>query len=57
MNILGINLSHNASASLMIDGEITLTLQEERFTQKKNFFGYPKKSVDYIINFLKKKKT
>lgn len=56
MNILGINLSHNASASLMIDGEITLALQEERFTQKKNFFGYPKKSVDYIINFLKKKK-
>ena len=42
MNILGINLSHNASASLMIDGEITLTLQEERFTQKKKFFWLSK---------------
>ena len=56
MNILGINLSHNASASLMIDGEITLTLQEERFTQKKNFFGYPKKSIAYILDYLRKKK-
>jgi len=53
--ILGINVSHNASASLMYKGEILLCIQEERLTNKKNFFGYPKKSIEYCINFSKKK--
>ncbi len=53
--VLGINVSHNASASLMHKGEILICLQEERLTNKKNFFGYPKKSIDYCINFAKKK--
>ena len=53
---LGINLSHNSSAALMIDGEIIICTQEERFTNKKNFFGYPKKSIDYILKYLRKKK-
>jgi len=48
--ILGINVSHNASASLMYKGEILLCIQEERLTNKKNFFGYPKKSIEYCIN-------
>ena len=52
--VLGINVSHNASASLMYKGEILLCVQEERLTNKKNFFGYPKKSIDYCINFAKK---
>ena len=52
--VLGINVSHNASASLMYKGEILLCIQEERLTNKKNFFGYPKKSIDYCINFAKK---
>ena len=34
---LGINVSHGASASLMIDGEIVLAYQEERFNKIKNF--------------------
>ena len=55
MIYLGINVSHNASAALMIDGEIVVAVQEERFTRKKNFTGYPKKSIDYCINFVKKK--
>ena len=38
----------------MYKGEILLCLQEERLTNKKNFFGYPKKSIDYCINFVKK---
>ena len=56
MIILGLALSHNASATLMINGEVTIVAQEERFTKKKSFFGYPKKSVDYILKFLKKDK-
>ena len=52
---LGVNLSHNSSAALMVNGEIVLCTQEERFTNKKNFFGYPKKSIDYILKYLKNK--
>ena len=33
---LGINLSHNSSAALMID-EVIICTQEERFTNKKIF--------------------
>ena len=57
MIFLGVNLSHNASACLMINGKITLVTQEERFTKKKSFEGYPKKSIDYILKFLKKEKS
>jgi len=56
MVYLGVNLSHNASACLMINGKITIAVQEERFTRKKNFEGYPKKAIDYIVKFLKKEK-
>ena len=52
---LGINVSHGASAALMIDGEIILTYQEERFNKIKNFVGYPKKSIDHCIKFAKEK--
>tara|TARA_Y100000294_G_C8440962_1_gene290711 strand:- start:415 stop:579 length:165 start_codon:yes stop_codon:yes gene_type:complete len=54
MVFLGVILSHNASACLMIDGKVTIVAQEERFTKIKNFLGYPKKSIDYILKFLKK---
>ena len=56
MIILGINVSHGASASLMIDGEIILAFQEERFNKIKNFVGYPKISIDECIKFIKKKR-
>jgi carbamoyltransferase len=52
MNIIGINVSHNASACLMIDGEIVIAAQEERFTKVKNFCGYPKQSIDYCLEYL-----
>ena len=39
---LGINVSHGASASLMINGEIVLAFQEERFNKKKKFFWISK---------------
>ena len=56
MIYLGVNLSHNASACLMINGVVTIVTQEERFTGKKNFEGYPKKAIDYILKYLKKEK-
>ena len=56
MIFLGINISHNASAALMQDGKIIFALQEERFTNVKNFTGYPKQSIDYCIKYVKEKK-
>lgn len=52
---LGVNIGHGASATIMINGEIILTYQEERFTNIKNFVGYPKKSIQACLNFIKKK--
>ena len=49
---LGINVSHGASASLMINGEIVLAFQEERFNKIKNFCGYPKISIEKCIEYV-----
>ncbi len=54
MVYLGINVSHGASAALMVDGKIILAFQEERFNNIKSFVGYPKKSIDACINYIKK---
>ena len=55
MNFLGINVSHGASASLMINGTIVLAFQEERFNKIKNFVGYPKNSIDACLKFVRDK--
>jgi carbamoyltransferase len=55
MNIIGINVSHNASACLMMNGKIVIAAQEERFTKIKNYCGYPKQSIDYCLKYLKDK--
>tara|TARA_X000000950_G_C13914652_1_gene660380 strand:- start:681 stop:2453 length:1773 start_codon:yes stop_codon:yes gene_type:complete len=56
MNYIGINLSHNASACLMVNGVIKLALQEERFLQFKSPCVFPKLSLQYILKYLKKNK-
>lgn len=52
MVYLGIHIGHGASASLMINGEIILAFQEERFNNVKNFLGYPKKSVQSCLDYV-----
>ena len=52
--ILGINVSHNASACLMYEGEIIACFQEERLINKKVFLVI-QKSIDYCLNIAKKK--
>jgi carbamoyltransferase len=37
MKILSIHDGHNASACLLIDGEIKYAIQEERLIREKNF--------------------
>ena len=49
--ILGINDGHSAAASLMKNGRIITSISEERFTRKKNQFGFPSESVKYSLDF------
>ena len=49
MNILGINDGHNASACLLVNGEIRYCIQEERLTNIKNYMGFPFKSINRIL--------
>ena len=55
MIYLGIYVGHNASAALMIKGKIIFALQEERFTNIKNFHGYPGQSIKYCLEYAKRK--
>jgi len=51
MNILGIHDGHDASACLLQDGQIICGVQEERFSNLKGDYGFPKDSVDFCLNF------
>lgn len=50
MKILSICDGHNASVALSIDGEVVFAISEERLTREKNYFGWPKESLEYIHN-------
>jgi len=39
MLYLGVNVSHNVSATLALDGEIIVAVQEKKLTKIKNFTG------------------
>ncbi len=52
---LGIHVGHNASAALMVNGKIVHALQEERFTNQKNFMGFPEKSLRYLAEYVNTK--
>ena len=46
MNILGINAFHgDASAALLVDGNLKAALEEERFNRIKHCAGFPSLSV------------
>ena len=51
MNILGISDTHNASACLIIDGQLVAAVQEERFTRVKNWAGFPVRSVRWLLDW------
>lgn len=48
--ILGINNNEDASASIIINGELSSAVQEERFTREKLKKCWPEKSIKYILN-------
>lgn len=49
MYILGIYHGHNATATLIKNGEVVASVSEERFTGIKNYTGFPEKSIDYCL--------
>ena len=51
MIILGVNDGHNSSACLLINGELKCAIAEERLSREKNHFGYPKKAIEFILNY------
>ena len=48
--VLGIYDGHLSTATLLKDGEIVASVSEERFTRKKNYSGFPYKSVKYVLD-------
>src|SRR6266513_2358996 len=51
MNILGINAYHgDASAALVVDGELVAAVEEERFTRIKHDTSFPTRSIAYVLD-------
>ncbi len=49
MKILSLHNSLEASVVLYINGKIVSALSEERFNRKKNYHGFPFRSLDYTL--------
>ena len=51
MNIIGINAYHgDASAALVVDGQLVAAVEEERFNRVKHWAGFPAQSIGYCLN-------
>lgn len=49
MYILGIYNGHNATAVLLKDGKVVSAVSEERFKNVKNYHGFPKESIRWLL--------
>lgn len=50
MNILGISCHyHDAAAALLIDGELVVAAEEERFTRKKHDSSFPRNAISFCL--------
>jgi carbamoyltransferase len=50
MNILGINAYHgDASAALVVDGQLVAAVEEERFNRIKHWAGFPAQSIPWCL--------
>ena len=49
MNILGLSLSADTHASLLIDGEIKSCVGEERLARIKNYTGFPYRAIEEVL--------
>ncbi|MGD8506054.1 MAG: carbamoyltransferase N-terminal domain-containing protein, partial [Candidatus Bathyarchaeota archaeon] len=51
IRIVGIHDNHNASVCLLEDGVIRFAVQEERITRKKNYTGFPYRSLQMLLEY------
>src|SRR2546422_11597734 len=50
MLILGINAYHgDASAALLVDGQLVAAAEEERFNRVKHSAGFPRRAIEYCL--------
>ena len=49
MIILGLRSKHDASAALVVDGELVAAVTEERFSRRKHHFGFPRQAIEYVL--------
>lgn len=49
MIVLGIHDGHNASATLLANGEIVASLAEERLTRAKHEYGFPENAIQAVL--------
>ncbi|KJJ84925.1 carbamoyl transferase, NodU family [Candidatus Omnitrophus magneticus] len=49
MNVLGIHIGHDSSASLISNGKIVADIAEERFTRVKHYAGFPALSISECL--------
>ena len=52
MITIGLNISHEPSAALNIDGRIIAAVEEEKLLQIKSYHGFPRKSLEFVISKL-----
>ena len=50
MVILGIHDGHNASASLIVDGELVCALGEERLSRDKHQYGFSSRAINAVLD-------
>lgn len=50
MKIIGIHDGHNASVAYVQDGILRFAIQEERLNLIKNYWGFPAKSLEFILS-------
>ena len=49
MNILGINITHDGTLSILKNGIHFFSIAEERINRKKAYIGFPFQALNYII--------
>ena len=49
MKIIGINYLSESSVCLLVNGNIINAISEERINRTKNWYGLPRKTIDFIL--------
>ena len=52
MVIIGLNLNHaDSAACIIVNGKIVAAIDEERFTRKKHYAGFPINSIEFCLEY------